>query len=369
MDSKRAEFKELLYRPILESTTTAEDSIQLTADIRSWILRNIPNKLYRYRTCSEYAFSALDKDEIWGSAICTFNDPFECTPYFGVKELYDFLTQRIHAEQVAQVLRALQQHNAKTILDQLFPPETVEQIFSILPEEIDETYVQQNLNHFITAVVNFLYDNNTDVLKGMYSSIQIEQNRKNIACFSEVNDSSLMWGHYAASHQGFCIEYNFQPVVKQCEIKCGNPLYCQNLMLSPSLAPVIYSDTKYNAFLALATPITQQIALSSGISLQPFYDDILFITKTLLTKSSDWSYEKEWRMFSPPSENIALHKKITEQAPTAVYLGARMKTEDEERVVAICKDKRIPLFKMIPNYISQAYQLSSVPYEQFQEFT
>ena len=32
-----------------------------------------------------------------------------------------------------------------------------------------------------------------------------------IACFSEVHDSPIMWGHYADSGKGFCVKYKIKP--------------------------------------------------------------------------------------------------------------------------------------------------------------
>ena len=34
-----------------------------------------------------------------------------------------------------------------------------------------------------------------------------------VLCFSELNDSMLMWSHYSHNHAGFCIEYKFQNIV------------------------------------------------------------------------------------------------------------------------------------------------------------
>lgn len=35
-----------------------------------------------------------------------------------------------------------------------------------------------------------------------------------IACFSESIESVLMWSHYADSHKGFALEYDFRPTLE-----------------------------------------------------------------------------------------------------------------------------------------------------------
>ena len=50
-----------------------------------------------------------------------------------------------------------------------------------------------------------------------------------ISCFSELDNSLLMWSHYANNHKGFCVEYDLLEISKQ-------------LQFTP--VPVIYSDKK-----------------------------------------------------------------------------------------------------------------------------
>jgi hypothetical protein len=81
-----------------------------------------------------------------------------------------------------------------------------------------------------------------------------------LLCMAERNDDILMWSHYADSHKGICLEF---------EATSNTQLFCEAV-------PVKYADT-YTAF-----PL-----LGGGRE---------WVNRVLLTKSSHWKYEKEWRI-------------------------------------------------------------------------
>ncbi|WP_010252959.1 DUF2971 domain-containing protein [Treponema primitia] len=78
-----------------------------------------------------------------------------------------------------------------------------------------------------------------------------------IGCFTETYDNPLMWSHYTNSHQGFCVAY------KKSEIEASVSF----------LEQVAY---------ATAMPVVSGVTDTD-------------VKTVLLTKSSHWDYEKEWR--------------------------------------------------------------------------
>ena len=98
-----------------------------------------------------------------------------------------------------------------------------------------------------------------------------------IACFCESVQSVLMWSHYASSHTGFALEYNFRPTLK-------NPI--KNVVI----APVIYQDHRIDisSYLVWAFLIIWGVRTTNP--------DMLASIKNALYKSMDWAYEKEWRL-------------------------------------------------------------------------
>ena len=99
---------------------------------------------------------------------------------------------------------------------------------------------------------------NNRMLAAAYDSLVTS--RVGVLCLSEVHDSILMWSHYADCHRGICLVY----------------------------------ETDYD-FFAHAQPVRYQRE-------RPRVDPISQSTEEMLdnaifTKSNEWTYEKEWRIF------------------------------------------------------------------------
>lgn len=77
---------------------------------------------------------------------------------------------------------------------------------------------------------------------------------------SEVDDDLLMWSHYADSHRGLCFVFDAQELCRQF----------------PTTNPVQYQDERLSVRIGRDEP-----------------RDLL--DKLLMTKSTHWRYEKEWR--------------------------------------------------------------------------
>jgi hypothetical protein len=140
-----------------------------------------------------------------------------------------------------------------------------------------------------------------------------------IACFSEISTSLLMWGHYSSGHRGMCIEYN--------TLELGEKS-------SKVVIPVKYTEK----LPALSTSNKSQIMFS--------------FLQIMRTKSSDWSYEYEWRCIQDVGAcGDSLTSKgalLDSSAPKAVYVGCKADEAFIDSLKTICTDLlSIPLYKMI----------------------
>ena len=145
----------------------------------------------------------------------------------------------------------------------------------------------------------------------------------NICCFCAENDNETMWAYYADSHKGFCIGYDIKSL---------------NNDMTHLTFPVLYKDH-----------CTLQINDIDHI-------DGSVCMHMATEKSVAWSHEKEWRTFFP--SNPPIHRETMPPAK-AVYLGARISEENESRLINICRNKQIDIFKMVPQ-ISE-YKLVPIP--------
>jgi Protein of unknown function (DUF2971) len=126
----------------------------------------------------------------------------------------------------------------------------------------------------------------------------------NIACFSERNDNTQMWSHYASKHTGFCIEFDtsYEPFRHALRVKYSD----KPLKIRKSMKPSIKEIE--GRILSVATRC---------------YDITPLETKMLTLKAMDWEYEREWRVIHP--KPCGRENKIQPQCITAIYFGAAMK--------------------------------------------
>lgn len=163
--------------------------------------------------------------------------------------------------------------------------------------------------------VGFINNPNADPVFYRLFNQQVNQTVR-VGSLSEVKDSILMWGHYAKSHTGFCIEYDFSDPV-----------------LEPDLVQfyaVHYTDQVYDI----------ETSRKNG-------DD--FIQTCILTtmcKHIDWQYEKEWRIF----DQFFYGDRFPMPTPSAIYFGAKSDSTEKytSKVFDIAKARGIPTYLMIP---------------------
>ena len=128
-----------------------------------------------------------------------------------------------------------------------------------------------------------------------------------------------MWSHYAESHKGFCIEYDYSNW--KADSKIILPL------------PVIYSRQRPLVFAGvhLENPEEAKVQIASQLM------------KGLLTKDNDWSYENEWRIILH-STNVP---SISMPPISCIYLGASISEDDKTAILNIAKEKNYKVKQMV----------------------
>jgi hypothetical protein len=130
-----------------------------------------------------------------------------------------------------------------------------------------------------------------------------------IFCISKINDSILMWSHYAQNHQGAVIE--FLPSHELSNLKEINYL--------SEIPELDYPHTHKNE--------------------RDFWE--IFDANLVFTKSDCWKYEKEWRIvkFLDNNPNDYIDLPFDRNEVAAIYLGCRMEYERKKEIIIIAKEK------------------------------
>lgn len=139
-----------------------------------------------------------------------------------------------------------------------------------------------------------------------------------VGCLCTSYKNRLMWSHYADSHKGFCIEYDF-----------SEP---EDEVLSKLPLPVFYSENR--------TQVPWKAAIdNSAENMEEAYAEII---KGLLTKDKEWEYENEWRILIGATED----SEYKMPRVSCIYLGASIEKENRDKVIAIAKERNIPVKQM-----------------------
>lgn len=369
------EFFELLLLTMISSTDDAAQARDKLIKLRDWLLNNVPSKLYRFRSPSEHSFDALVSDQIWGSRIDTFNDPFENEPCYDWDTLSKWLDTEFYcpAGSALERLKQAQQGSVPEDVLRWMQQGGADNAIGMLKGiDPDDSAIVYYFRLFQLAILKQVPGLIPGLPEAFFKNVLWARQQRYAACFSEEFKATLMWAHYAKSHEGFCVEYDFKRYMKGCEENCVNILGCHNFMLNLTLAPVHYSGSRFDATNYLKTIFQHELGTRLNVPLPPYHADVLFMTKALLVKSEDWSYEKEWRLISPPEneskEEPPRSKLLTRTPPTAVYIGARASSETEEKLEYICSLKNIPCYKMVQAHITSKFDLEPVPYFEFKRY-
>lgn len=289
MDEWIYEYEQLMFGP--EHTRA---SMEQAAEMK---FAHMPEKVYKYRTFSDNHKQALQDSVLYSSLPTSFNDYIDTNliisepakrgmtqkVYDSFREKYGFPKAEVSSNH--DFLKIAEEYIRKMKGENIDP----------MPEE--ELCV---LNQILDEGACRIFEDRRNQMRSIYS----------MCCFSAVNRSSLMWAHYADSSHGFCVEYAF----KKEGIKADNVQL---------LFPVLYkSDARM--------PIDDIDKTDSS-----------YMMYAATVKGIEWQYEQEWRRFYLGDD--AGPKKMP--IPSAIYLGPRVKQEDEEWMRDFCGD-RIELYKM-----------------------
>lgn len=200
--------------------------------------------LYKYLPWSKRTKDILTTERIWYSKVTEFDDPFE--GIYNIKS--DASPESLIALAIKQKVKGGFTWNqiSSFIRDNIVGDTHIDFMGNIDGLNIQKSFIDKIDNLIETALQNF---ENIGVLS-----------------LSEDPRSILMWTHYANQHKGICIEFR-----REYGEPSTDDIHCR---------PVTYAQ-RY--------PVPGMDDLLK--------EDHLLTDKVVFTKSIDWAYEKEWRVW------------------------------------------------------------------------
>ncbi len=337
---------DLLEHTLISSRTMSEwldgngnnIAMQLSP-ITTYLLAHAPQKLYRLRAYNDQSVKALEEDKLYFTRADRFNDPYDCLLYFDPKDI-------------------------RKRLEKMFSDES-------LNEGIDQTGLQfpligiaRSKEEYIRKfglIRNEIIDN---MCEKQLDAVSMLQTTTFIICFCETILSPVMWSHYSDNHRGFAIEYEFTP---DCFAPTPYVSNESNSMLYgwSSLLPVFYSKYRANAAelakLLCMCETKDRVRPKADRWIEGlFLPDMLIRTKLSLEKAESWSYEREWRMIVTQEWpfDIVNTKTPRDQKASAIYLGEKMEENHKNKLIAIGREKNVPVYEMYIDHTSKEYAMN-----------
>lgn len=249
-----------------------------------------PKVIYKFRDWKDdYHKKVLQNNELYVPSVNELNDPFDCLIKFDYSIIEsEGLTQRV-----------------------------VDLFFQEFGNKISELGYSREflIGNTDSNVISTLIE-----LKKYYDGI-FEENRKKhlgVISFSKNWENLLMWSHYSNSHKGFCVGFNTEKLINSKFFHNG----CR-----------VFYPEKY----PLVNPLKEEFKQVVDV----FYN-----------KSSDWSYEEEYRMtklFGYHQNNDEFEKQkifnFENHYIKEVILGWKIPVSDKEQILSICNEKNISVYQ------------------------
>ena len=246
---------------------------------------HIENMVYKFRTWNDiehyrYHKKLLIDREMYFSSPQSFNDPFDCC----VVTDYSMLQKNPE----------LQQTHFRSIIVRTFPNITEQQI----NEKVEQLIKDSRFND-----PQWILLANQKQRESFYKSY-------GVFSFSKTKSNILLWSHYADSHQGFCLGFDLRLIKNHLENKVGgcDVFYSVDY---PKIPPINSTDNQF----------MQQIS----------------------TKSIDWKYEEEFRLFIVGAEQSI---EVPKQCFKEITLGCKMENKYKKEIIDFIK-KEIPEMRVI----------------------
>lgn len=227
-----------------------------------------PKSLYKYLGFSDRMVEQLYHGKVYFADPGTFNDPLDCRPVVvagtqtidGLQLLLKLMVLRRVEKETSASLKRLRLRGEKLDVHRAkLGNSEVNEVIRGIEYYITDPEIRDPAAYFKQALLNLIQDE----VKKTHAT--------GVLCLSEKVDSPLMWSHYGQQHRGVCIEYD----VTKLEFS--------------SVRRVVYGGDRQIS----ADCLLRWIEGADLISQHEVE------RASLLTKSSEWRYEKEWRLLGP----------------------------------------------------------------------
>lgn len=232
--------------------------------MRSTNRRHDRQYFYKY-THADTAKIVLATRKLRWSSPLEFNDPFDVTQELRLNFDESELISALYNEYADLIAAGVPRGLKHPILSALFERMC----------ELDDAEREAIANEFRTKEKAVPTEGQIQALEGIKQMWRDTVPMSRVLCLSERNDVTSMWNHYADSYRGVVLQFEAFDEVDSALLMAR---------------PVIYQDD------APAIANAKEWALCLLGTSEIKYEELL--TELQYVKTTDWSYEREWRVVS-----------------------------------------------------------------------
>ena len=312
----------------------------------------IPNSIFKFYSATPENLFDIRNRVLWMPSPQYFNDPFDCYLSLNTDEYEKRYLLNVIKKQ--NLLDELNIENAFTLVEfnKLWNSYTKERYYS--SEEwssVLRNIMEKKSEEFDDKIRRILRQCRVEI-EDKLSYLQTKKIR--VSCFSSfksIDDflkNILMWSHYSDNHRGFCVEYDmssfkksFEENVSPDDFHHNKDIYLDGKMrfsIKAGLFPVMYGSQ------VVSLP-TRELLKSKIVSnkLISSYNIDKAVYRSYLTKSSNWSYENEWRIIIDDRVCKYYDYKIPFPYIKTIFVGCHMEDSMVRMIRDIATGLNIPI--------------------------
>ncbi len=285
-----------------------------------------PPKIYKY-TSLKGLEATLKHQTFRLSRSSDFNDPIDMylqeTIGQDLEEFLEDLKGEFH-DYLVSGSKDSPSHNSEYSADMNLLHKAIDKA----PDEVKAKIREEVIKTPIEEMYDFdrLRKTNAEVVSDINTAFSSDA----VFCSTVDKNNLLMWAHYADRHRGALIEYT--PSVEKDSVFLASK-------------PVCYSPER---------PLPYKDAAAMVVGLEKNQDEVIqdIIERLVYTKSKEWEYEQEYRLFVPymlkPEQEFTTLKFGSEEL-TAIHFGCRMQDEEmqEMQVLAQSINPNVKLYRSV----------------------
>lgn len=324
-------------------------------------LKHYPTHLYKYRDCNKpHNFAMIEEGYLWADIPANFYDPFDSLVNHKLRSelpsIQKWLYQRLgeilyycippkgmQAHKKGQTLQAyIDAQNKFTDSTGRYNAKKARKVMIVETKKmhpINQREIQRVYDKFESPEFEQkMQDSIRDIFMKVVNTLR---ERILVCCLTQRKDNQKMWEEYADKYAGFVIEYDLSKAT----------LHADSANILSRTFPVAYYKRLPKV------PMLPFIERAFNRDLYgketDVFDAAKKLYKQLLIKKEEYRSEEEWRI-------LAGAQRIEFPVISAVYMGYKIKAEHAQKLMAICEQGDIPLYKQEFNPFTGSMNFSLV---------